>query len=159
MPERAAIAAEARSWVGTPYRHLAGAAPMKGVACDCLGLIRGMWMALYGFEPETPPAYSPDWAEGTGEETLLAAAGRHMSPIGEAPAMTIAAILAACKPGDMLLFRWRPNLPAKHAGVLVAENPWRMVHAWDGAGKVAEGNLAAQWRGRIVAAFAFPETA
>ena len=57
-------------------------------------------------------------------------------------------------PPDVLLFRWRPNLPAKHCALLVT--PRRIVHAYDAAGKVAEGNLQAQWDQRIVAVFAFP---
>ena len=27
-------------WIGTPYRHQAS---LKGVGCDCLGLVRGVW--------------------------------------------------------------------------------------------------------------------
>ena len=37
---RAAIVAEARAWIGTPYRHQAS---LKGIGCDCLGLLRGIW--------------------------------------------------------------------------------------------------------------------
>ncbi|KAB2949447.1 MAG: hypothetical protein F9K19_23780, partial [Rhizobiaceae bacterium] len=38
-------------WIGTPYRHQAS---RKGVGCDCLGLVRGIWRELYGSEPEAP---------------------------------------------------------------------------------------------------------
>lgn len=75
---RAAIVAEARSWLGTPYRHQAS---LKGVGCDCLGLVRGIWRACLGDEPEALAAYTPHWAEVGGEETLLAAAGRHLVPV------------------------------------------------------------------------------
>jgi NlpC/P60 family putative phage cell wall peptidase len=138
---RQAVIAEARSWIGTPYRHQGA---LKGVGCDCLGLVRGVWSAVYGYEPESPPSYSSDWAEASKEETLLAAARRHLT---EVP-------LDAMAPGDVILFRWRPHLPSKHLGILVA--PDRMVHAYDAAGKVAEGNLAAAWRRKISAVFAFP---
>ncbi len=60
---RDAIVAEATSWLGTPYRHQAS---LKGVGCDCLGLLRGVWRAFHGDEPEAMPAYTPDWAEATG---------------------------------------------------------------------------------------------
>lgn len=151
VPEipRAAIVAEARAWIGTPYRHQAS---IKGIACDCLGLMRGVWRVIYGTEPERTPAYSPDWAEGTGEETLIAAATRHMGLV--AMDMPPDDILAKAGIGDLLVFRWRPNLPAKHVAILVSEN--RIVHAYDAAGKVAEGTLAPQWRRRVVAAFSFP---
>ena len=59
MVSRAAIIAEARGWIGTPYCHQAS---LKGAGCDCLGLIRGVWRALYGAEPEAPGPYSPNWA-------------------------------------------------------------------------------------------------
>tara|TARA_R110002020_G_scaffold10801_26_gene41120 strand:+ start:1660 stop:2103 length:444 start_codon:yes stop_codon:yes gene_type:complete len=141
MITRALLIAEARSWIGTPYRHQAS---RKGVACDCLGLIRGLYRFAYGSEPEPMPPYSPDWAEAGRQETLLNAARRHLV---ELP-------IAAARPADVLLFRWRPNLPAKHCALLVT--PRRIVHAYDAAGKVAEGNLQAQWDQRIVAVFAFP---
>jgi NlpC/P60 family putative phage cell wall peptidase len=139
--ERATIVAEARSWIGTPYRHQAS---VKGIGCDCLGLVRGVWRALHGDEPEPLPAYTPDWAEATGRDTLLAAAGRHL--------ITIAPDTA--RPGDVLLFRWRAGLPAKHAAIVTA--PDLMVHAHDGA-RVAEVVIAPWWRRRIAGAFAFPD--
>ena len=104
---RETIIAEARRWIGTPYRHQGAD---RGVGCDCLGLVRGVWRAVYGRDPEVPPAYSADWAETTGEETLIEAAARHMSAV---PPSEMA-------PGDLLVFRWRPHLPAKHVGILVA---------------------------------------
>lgn len=134
------IVAEARSWIGTPYRHQAS---LKGVGCDCLGLVRGIWRALYGAEPETTPAYSPDWAEVSGDERLAAAARRHLIEIATHEA----------QPGDVLLFRWRPHLPAKHAAILMAND--RMIHAYDGAA-VAEAHFAPFWRRRIAFAFRFP---
>ena len=48
----------ARGWLGTPYQHQAS---LKGVGCDCLGLVRGIWREAFGAEPEVPPAYAPDW--------------------------------------------------------------------------------------------------
>ena len=46
---RAEIVRAARSWIGTPYRHQAS---LKGVGCDCLGLLRGVWREVVGAEPE-----------------------------------------------------------------------------------------------------------
>src|SRR5262249_12855861 len=106
LVSRAALVAEARAWIGTPYRHQASA---KGAGCDCLGLVRGVWRALYGCEPEMAPPYTPDWAEAHGEETLLDAARRHLAQIE----------VAAAGPGDVLLFRMRADAPMKHAAILV----------------------------------------
>ena len=65
----------ARDWIGTPYHHQAS---VNGVGADCLGLVRGVWRDLMGLEPEAPPAYSRDWAEADGCETMLEAARRHL---------------------------------------------------------------------------------
>lgn len=70
----AAVLAEAETWLGTPYRHQGS---RKGVGCDCLGLVRGIWRALYGREPELPGPYTPDWAETGKGDPLFEAAMRH----------------------------------------------------------------------------------
>ncbi len=134
------IIAETRSWIGTPYRHQAS---LKGVGCDCLGLVRGVWRALIGEEPERAPPYAPDWAEASGAESLAQAAARHL----------IAVPLDGFAPGDVLLFRWRAKLPAKHAAIVTAQD--LMVHAHDGAA-VAEVTIAPWWRRRLAYAFRFP---
>ena len=41
----AAHVASARGWLGTPYHHQAS---LKGVGCDCLGLLRGVWREVIG---------------------------------------------------------------------------------------------------------------
>jgi NlpC/P60 family putative phage cell wall peptidase len=138
---RAAVVAEAWGWLGTPYRHQAS---LKGVGCDCLGFVRGVWRAVVGPEPEAPPPYRPDWAE-TGEgDPLLAAAARHLVAIAPGEA----------GPGDVLAFRWRPGLPAKHLGILV--EPARFLHAHEHAA-VAPAPLAGWWRAHLAAAFRFPD--
>ena len=137
---RADIVDEARAWVGTPYHHQAC---LRGIGADCLGLVRGIWCGLYGAEPEIPPAYSPDWAEAGGQETLLGAAARHMSAVA----------VADMKPADVIVFRFRRGVPAKHAAVLVT--PTSMVHAAEGAA-AAEVPLVPWWRRRIAGVFVFP---
>jgi NlpC/P60 family putative phage cell wall peptidase len=131
---------EARSWIGTPYRHHAS---LKGVGCDCLDLLRGVWRAVLGAEPETPPPYAPDWAEAGGSEALLAAARRHFVEMNRKD----------MQPGDVLLFRWRAGLPAKPCAVATA--PDLMVHAHDGA-SVAEVAIRPWWRRHFAHAFRFP---
>lgn len=130
----------ARGWIGTPYGHQAS---LKGVGCDCLGLVRGIWRELHGREPEIPPAYSPDWAEASGRETLAEAAGRHLRPIA----------IAEAAPGDVLLFAYQPHAPARHCAVQVAER--RMIHAIN-AHPVAEVSIVPWWRNRLRFAFRFP---
>jgi NlpC/P60 family putative phage cell wall peptidase len=140
MINRSAIVAEARAWIGTPYRHQAS---LKGVGCDCLGLVRGVWRAVIGTEPERTPPYAPDWAEAASGEPLAEAATRHLVAIER----------DAVREGDVVLFRWRAHLAAKHAAIVTS--PDTMVHAHDGAA-VAEVALAPWWRRRLIYAFHFP---
>jgi NlpC/P60 family putative phage cell wall peptidase len=142
-PTRAALVAAARAWIGTPYRHQAS---LKGAGCDCLGLVRGLWREFYGDEPEPVPPYAPDWAEASRLEAMIDAGRRHL----------VAVPVEARRPGDVILFRWRPDLPAKHAGLLSA--PDRFVHAYEGAA-VVESPLGPWWRRRLAAVFAFPGVA
>jgi NlpC/P60 family putative phage cell wall peptidase len=139
-PSRVSIVAEARSWLGTPYQHQAS---IKGAGCDCLGLVRGVWRAFYGGEPERAPPYTPDWAETLGAETLYLAARRNL----------VAIEIGAARAGDVLLFRMHADAPMKHAAILSA--PDRIVHAYWGRA-VVESRLSPWWRGRAAAAFSFP---
>jgi NlpC/P60 family putative phage cell wall peptidase len=143
MIARSAILAEARDWIGTPYQHQASA---KGAGCDCLGLVRGVWRALYGAEPELAPAYTPDWAERQGAETLLNAARRNLHEI----------VLSDAAPADVLLFRMHAAAPAKHVAILDEEA--RIIHAYWGRA-VVRSYFAPWWRARCIAAFAFPDVA
>ncbi|HEY8064646.1 MAG TPA: NlpC/P60 family protein [Methylosinus sp.] len=137
---RVAIVAEGRRWIGTPYRHQAS---LLHVGCDCLGLVRGVWRALVGPEPEEAPPYSPDWAETQGVETLALAAHRHFARVEQD---------AFCA-GDVLLFRFRDHAPAKHLGI--ATSATHMVHAHGGA-CVVEAPIGS-WRRKLAGAFAFPD--
>lgn len=130
----------ARGWIGTPYLHQAS---LRQTGTDCLGLIRGVWRELLGDEPEAVPAYAPGWAESDRRETLAEAAARYLINV---PPEDFRA-------GDVLLFRWRPHLPARHAGIATPKQ--HMVHAQEGAA-VAEIPLNGWWRRHLSHAFRFP---
>jgi NlpC/P60 family putative phage cell wall peptidase len=135
----AAVVREARRWIGTPYVHQASTI---GHGCDCAGLVRGVWRAIVGPEPETLPRYTRDWGEIGSEEAVIGMALRHLEPsdggIGE---------------GDVLVFRWHAGTIAKHLGI--AAGPASFIHAWERA-DVNEAALVPQWRSRIAAKFRFP---
>tara|TARA_R110002094_G_C4875647_1_gene208733 strand:+ start:600 stop:1028 length:429 start_codon:yes stop_codon:yes gene_type:complete len=132
----------ARTWLGTPYVHQASKC---GAGTDCLGLVRGIWRALHGSEPEAIPRYTADWSEPQGQEVLWAAAHRHLQPVtrGELCA------------GDVVLFRMRRGAVAKHLGIVAqfGADP-TFIHAYTGHG-VVESPLSEPWRKRIVAKFVF----
>lgn len=137
---RQAVIAEARQWIGTPYRHQGRA---RGVGCDCLGLVLGVWKALYGDTPDAPADYAMqgDWAD---DNTLVDGAARLMRPVAVQEAAA----------GDLIILRWRREMPPRHFGILSAET--RFIHAYHGTA-VTESSLAPPWRRRIAAAFAFPD--
>lgn len=131
----------ARSWIGTPYHHQAS---VKGVGCDCVGLVRGVWRELIGPEPEAAPPYSRDWGDANGVETLLAYFRRHLI---EVP-------LEEMEAGHVVTLRWKPRLVAKHC--MIISGPGLAIHAVNGA-PVSEIHLSDWWTSRFAAAFAFPE--
>ena len=135
----------ARGWIGTPYVHQAS---VRGCGSDCLGLLRGVWREAWGREPDCVPAYTMDWSEPSGDETLWQAGARHMGakPIDDEAL------------GDVLLFRMRDGSVAKHLGVQsrLGEHA-TFIHAYCGHG-VIETSLSAPWQRRIVARFVLPLT-
>lgn len=135
-----AVVAAARRWLGTPYHDQAS---VRGVGCDCLGLIRGVWRELYGPEPLPIPPYSRDWGETGSREPLAEAARRVMI---ELPNAEIAS-------GALLLFRMRAGAVAKHCGIVTM--PDRFIHAYERSG-VVDVQLDGAWRRRVAFVFLFP---
>lgn len=141
MTRRECVVVVARRWIGTPYRHQAA---LEGVGCDCLGLLRGVVAEVTGRPLEEAPPYTPDWADCAPGDPMLAAARRHFLEIDPRER----------RPGDVLLFRWRPHLPAKHCAVVSGDD--RMIHAWEGAA-VAETTIGAWWQRHLAGAFTLAE--
>jgi len=140
------VVGAARGWIGTPYLHQAS---LRGAGCDCLGLLRGVWRDVYGREPEPVPAYTQDWSEPQGTEVLLDAARRHLR---EKPISDVAI-------GDVILFRMRSGMVAKHLGIVAGGAPAAtFIHSYSGHG-VVESALTIAWHRRIAACFAFIEGA
>jgi NlpC/P60 family putative phage cell wall peptidase len=59
------------------------------------------------------------------------------------------------EPGTVVLFRWRPYCPAKHAAILLSDD--RMIHAQNGSA-VTVATLSDWWKRRIAYAFQFPKS-
>jgi NlpC/P60 family putative phage cell wall peptidase len=118
---------------------------LRGVGCDCLGLVRGVWRALYGAEPEPrrPIARTgPSWAARAPAGEAL---DRRLIPLASPPPARATSCCSA----------WRPRRPAKHCAIRSADD--RMIHAYWGRACV-ESWLGRWWRERLVAAFRFPES-
>lgn len=143
MTTRAELVAEARTWIGTRYRHQAR---RKGVAVDCIGLIGGIALAC-----GVPNAV--EWERDanlhcyarTPEPTLLlSSCARFMNRIG----------LDDAQAGDVLLFALQEQ--PRHFAILVQAEPARVVHAYAllSARRVVEQPLPIA-RARVLAAFQF----
>lgn len=119
---RSAVLEEARAWVGTPY-VLGGA--LKGVGCDCVGLIRGVYRNLYGAKLPEPHGWRADWhAQGyrAGVSPLIQAARAHFAEIKPADAL----------PGDLVGIRLKGRVA--HCGILGEDG--RLIHAIETHGTV-----------------------
>lgn len=134
------IVKEVREWIGTPYVHQAS---LKGTGTDCLGLIRGVWRALYGDEPQPVPAYSADWGEVGAREPLLTVARITLDELN----------IQATKPGDILIFRMRSNACAKHCAILSSDH--QMIHAYSNHA-VCEVPFTLAWQRKVAGVFRFP---
>ena len=135
---RAKVVLIAQSWIGTPYHHQAS---LRGAGCDCLGLVRGVFRELYGFEAQVMPSYSRDWCD-VGEKESLLNAGREHLLASEGP-----------NTGDVLIFRFNRLMVAKHTAIFIGDD--RMIHAVENA-PVCEVQLGRWWRRHIAGCFKFP---
>jgi NlpC/P60 family putative phage cell wall peptidase len=90
--ERAAVVAEALSWLGTPWHHQARS---KGVGVDCANLVIAAYHDAGLIDDIQPGNYPRDWHIHKDEERFLAFVPSFAVEIAEAQA----------QPGDLVLFR------------------------------------------------------
>jgi len=135
MPTPAEIVSAARAWIDTPFAHQGR---LRGVGCDCIGLVVGVAADLGIATPDR--------------------AGYSRHPAGILQAALNAALIAAPAPapGRVLLLRWEGE-PTHVA--LVGPHPsgaFSLIHAYAPSRKVVEHILDATWAARIVQAYEFP---
>lgn len=142
---RVQVIAEARTWLETPWQHQAC---LKGVACDCAGLIKGVLVSLQLTTPEEwadmPKNYSR-WADGT---SLRATCERYLNPINQ----------VAAQAGDILLLQ-TDEYP-QHLGILgdYRHGGLSIIHSSNIAHppRVIETRLMYTRRFKYVAAYQIP---
>jgi NlpC/P60 family putative phage cell wall peptidase len=123
--QRAAVVAEARTWVKTPYHTNAG---IKGVGCDCGMLLVRVFVDIGLVEPFDPRPYPKDWHLHRSEERFLAIVSRFAHEI------------AAPKPGDLIVFKY--GRCYSHGAIVTQIDPIRVVHAFLSARMVIEEELS-----------------
>lgn len=114
---RQAICAEACRWIGTPYQHQQS---LRGIGADCVGLVLGVGRAVGALSATYRlPYYSPQWHLHQRDELLVS----HLLHYG----LVLSTVIADRQPGDLLVFRLRPDQPCSHLGILIEGT--RIVHA------------------------------
>lgn len=129
---------EARLWLGTPWRHQAC---VRGVGCDCIGLIRGVAEPFLG-PVQIALDYSERWHLYRAESLMHRLFAERCEEIAPEDAA----------PGDVLLFGAGRG-PAHHCAYA---SPVGLIHCYREAGRVVEQTLTDWWRGKLRHAFRFP---
>jgi cell wall-associated NlpC family hydrolase len=111
--QRAAVVAEARSWIRTPYHH---AADVKGHGVDCAFLLIRVYCDLGLVDSFDPRPYTRDWFLHRDEERYLGFLLARSHEVSE-PGL-----------GDIILFRMGRCFA--HAGIVSQVKPLRMIHAF-----------------------------
>jgi NlpC/P60 family putative phage cell wall peptidase len=130
------VVKEARSWIGTPFRHQGR---VKGIGVDCLGLVVEVYRkvlhvsmgngVVYGRQPHLP--------------TMMAEIRKWADPIDWEAAL----------PGDILLFRFEKD--PMHFGIRTDRG---FIHSYAGGQAIViEHNLSEDWIERITSAFRLKE--
>ncbi len=115
---RAAVIAEAESWLGTPFHH---EGRVKGAGVDCLMLLAEVYERAGLIRRVEPGHYPPDWFMHRDVERYLAGVMELAREIDGPP-----------QPGDVALFKWGRCFAH---GAIVTGWP-RMIHAYAEVGSV-----------------------
>lgn len=136
--KRSEIIGEAKTWMGTKWQHQTA---LKGVACDCLGLVIGI-ARKFGQEVDAADLNYSQMPHHF-EEKLYEKMKKYVIeiPVSEA------------KPGDILLFGFSPDWPAYHVGIVSYDG--FIIHTWMDVGKVVETRLDSQWLANLRYAFRY----
>jgi NlpC/P60 family putative phage cell wall peptidase len=143
MIKRSEIVAAARQWINTPYHHQAA---VRGVGCDCIGLLVGVWTDLIGQLPVAPPVYSPQWHLHQKESQLLKVLKESYGFVE---------INATTPPAGSVLCFGLEKGPAHHAAISTGNGTF--IHSFATARKVVEVTLDPSWRKRLHAVMDYPE--
>lgn len=142
MISRYLVVMEARKRMGMRWQHQAR---LDGVACDCLGLV--ILVAVAVGVPGAAEAFSDPALQDYGREPdyarALAASRRYMNEIPSADA----------RMGDVLYLRVPRGRSPQHFAIKSADDPPYMIHAWAQSRGVVENRIDDVWRSRIGHAF------
>jgi NlpC/P60 family putative phage cell wall peptidase len=145
----AALVTEARSWIGTPYRH---GARVKGAGCDCATLLAECLIAG-GTDREAIGIYSGDWWMHASDERYMYGLLRNALKMTEA----IAYRSTVAQPGDLVLTKVAGSKLYNHGGIVTQ---WPMiVHAVHPVVEEVDASKHSMWAYRELAIFSPKATA
>jgi len=121
---RAAVVAEALSWIGTTFHDCAG---VKGVGCDCAHLLKGVFVATGLIQDFVVPPYKPQWFLHK-KQTLF------LDELVKRGARQID--VDAASPGDVLMYNY--GIHAAHGAIVIGSTT--IVHAYKPVGMVTRGD-------------------
>jgi len=142
MPTREQIVAEARTWLGVPWRHQG----RDRVAIDCAGLLELVGKATGAINYTGPKDYR---RESDGTKFL-----RHFARAGCREKST-----ALAKDGDILVFLVQDGALPRHCGIRSTRNGIpSFIHSYGAPNwrKVVEDSLAGIWATHLVAVWEYP---
>jgi len=135
------VVLEAREWLGTPFKHQGA---LKGVACDCIGLIKaiGIQHGLMEYDPNSPEALSyANYSMMPDSRRMREALSRWFISIP----------VAEVEIADFYFMAW--GREPQHVALITDRG---IIHSYSGVGKVVEHSLDERWQQRIAAAYRFP---
>lgn len=136
------IVTHARGWLGTPFHHQAR---LKGVGCDCLGLIVGVVNELGLKDAQGTPLAAYDEVTYSREPDGAYLIEKLVGLLDEVPVVDMQA-------GDLALFRVREN--PQHLAILTDyEGSIGMIHCFAQARRVVEHRLDDDWKSRLLKVF------
>ncbi|HVA15465.1 MAG TPA: hypothetical protein VNF99_19610 [Stellaceae bacterium] len=147
--ERAAVVAEARAWLRTPYHHMGR---VRGAGVDCATLLAEVYARAGIIPPVAIPFYPPDWHLHRDAERYLGFVLDHAVELSP-PSITLplegggkgGGDASAPLPGDLAL--WRFGRCFSHGAIVI---DWPLViHAYAGKGCVLEDAAKARWLSQI----------
>lgn len=136
------VVKEARTWIGCPFHDQAS---LKGVGCDCIGLIRGVGKAL-GI-PEAL-AFEKDqrffgYARHSVPRLLVLGCDTYFDPVPIADAGLGHIVLASVE------------VEPQHFAIISSLDPPRVIHSYIQVGRVVENVVNAKWRSHVLRVYRF----
>ena len=135
------VVVEARTWLNTPFVHQGWT---KGVACDCIGLIKGVGVALSLFDYDEHSDKAQRYAAYSmlpNPRKMREGLAEFFVPISKDEAL----------PGDIFYIAWAKE--PQHVALMTDHG---IIHSYSHVGKVVEHALDAEWERRICAAYRYP---